>query len=62
VEELEWKDEHLLENKLIDGEPQISAGLVNKLIRVISVPMEDSYLDRIIIEINKYAEFHFVSE
>jgi len=62
MEELEWKDEYLLGNQLIDKEHQIFAGLVNKLIRAVDGGMEDNYLDRIIMEIQKYAEFHFVSE
>ena len=62
MEKLEWKENYLLGNQSIDKEHQIFAELINKLIQAEVENRENDYLDRIILEIQKYAEFHFVSE
>ncbi|MEN8162698.1 MAG: hemerythrin family protein [Acidobacteriota bacterium] len=59
---LEWTD--LLEtgNQNIDAEHRVFVNLVNKLINAIDRGTNNPTMSRLILEIQKYAEFHFVSE
>jgi len=62
MEEIKWKDDYMLGNQLIDRQHQIFASLINKLIRAQNKKRDTYYLNRLIMEIQKYAEFHFISE
>jgi hemerythrin len=62
MDEIEWKDKYLLGNNLIDNQHLAFADLINKFIRAHKSGKENNYLDRLIMEIQKYGEFHFVSE
>ena len=48
MEEIEWKNDYLLGNKLIDKQHQIFAGLINKLIVAQSNNRDTQYLTRLI--------------
>ncbi len=62
MKEIEWSNDYLLGNKLIDKQHQIFADLINKLIVAQNNNRDSHYLTRLIMEIQKYAEFHFISE
>ncbi|MCK5679472.1 bacteriohemerythrin [bacterium] len=62
MEFFEWLDSYSIHNPNIDAEHQIFIKLINKLISAHNNGLDDNYCGRLSLEIQKYAEFHFVSE
>jgi hemerythrin len=62
MENIEWHKSYETGNPNIDAEHMIFFNLVKKLVFALKNKKDSHYLSRIILEIQKYAEFHFVSE
>ena len=62
MEFFEWLDSYSIHNPNIDSEHQIFIKLINKLISAHNDGLDEYYKERLSLEIQKYAEFHFVSE
>jgi hemerythrin len=61
-EVIEWKIEYEIGVQRIDFEHKILLDLVNSLKLAINKNCSKEWLVRIILEIEKFAEFHFISE
>ncbi|MEN8199296.1 MAG: hemerythrin family protein [Thermodesulfobacteriota bacterium] len=59
---LEWYSTLETGSTNVDAEHKIFFNLINKLIHAITSGRDNDYLARLILEIQKYAEFHFISE
>ncbi len=57
-----WQESYSVSNANIDAEHQIFIKLINKLIAAHNEGRDDFYCGRLSLEIQKYAEFHFISE
>ncbi len=62
MKKIKWQDKYLLGDQIIDNEHQIFAHLINKLIMAVNDKKSNKYLERLVLEVQKYGEFHFVSE
>lgn len=58
----EWYSTLETGNRNVDAEHKIFVSLINKLIVAVNGDRDPEYLERLVLEIQKYAEFHFVSE
>ena len=58
----EWLDSYSVHNPSIDAEHKIFFKLTNKLISAHNNGLDDYCCGRLVLEVQKYAEFHFVSE
>ncbi|MDH3347589.1 MAG: hemerythrin family protein [Desulfobulbaceae bacterium] len=62
MEDFKWHVTLETGNDNIDAEHKIFVRLIKKLIHAINNKQEEYYLSRLVLEIQKYTEFHFVSE
>lgn len=62
MENLEWLQVFETGNSNIDAEHKIFFSLIKKLIFALNSGKDAYYLSRLVLELQKYAEFHFVSE
>ena len=62
MKNFEWSESYSIYNPSIDTEHKIFIKLINKLISAHNNDLDDYYCGRLSLEIQKYAEFHFVSE
>jgi hemerythrin-like metal-binding protein len=59
---IRWSDKHALGNVLIDTQHRMLMMLCRKLDIAIKTQQSEQTLQRIMLEVKKFAEFHFVSE
>ena len=59
---IRWSDELLIGNMLIDTQHRMLIMLCRKLDIAIKTQQTEQTVQRIMLEIKKFAEFHFVSE
>lgn len=59
---IKWDGSFEIHHELIDSQHRIFVMLLNKLMANIVKGVDKEYLLRVLDEISKYAEFHFVSE
>lgn len=57
-----WDEKFEIGNELIDSQHKIFLMLLNKLAITAREPHSKEYLFRVLHELQKYAEFHFLSE
>jgi hemerythrin len=60
--EIEWKKEYEVGNLEIDAEHKVFVKIIQKIQHAIEGQAEKKYLERLVLELLKYAEFHFCSE
>lgn len=59
---IKWDGSFDIHHELIDSQHRIFVMLLNKLMANVAKGVDKEYLLRVLDEIKKYAEFHFVSE
>lgn len=59
---IRWSDKHALGNVLIDTQHRMLMMLCRKLDIAIKTQQTPQTIQRVILEVKKFAEFHFVSE
>ncbi len=59
---IEWKKKYEIGHSRIDFEHQIFVDLIAKIYDAAKEGKDKEYLQRLLYELNKYVEFHFVSE
>lgn len=59
---IEWKKKYEIGHPRIDFEHQIFVDLVSRIFDAVNETGDEEYLQRLIYELRKYTEFHFVSE
>jgi hemerythrin len=57
-----WDKSFEIGHELIDSQHRIFLMILNKLIKAVAEGVSREYLFRTLIELKKYAEFHFISE
>ncbi|MBD3306280.1 bacteriohemerythrin [candidate division KSB3 bacterium] len=62
VMEIAWKKTYEVGNLEIDAEHKIFVRIIQKIQRALEHTTEKGYLERLVIELYKYADFHFCSE
>ena len=62
MENIKWHPAFEVGNSKIDSQHEIFVNLIRKLIFAINKGKGAHYLSRLVLELEKYAEFHFVSE
>lgn len=59
---LEWRDELAIGNPLIDAEHRFFLDLIRNIEYSVEAEVHSDYIARLLVEVEKYAEFHFYSE
>lgn len=59
---IHWRDEYNLGIEEIDFEHKIFVKIIQKIERAIIEKKDESYINRLVQELKKYASFHFQSE
>lgn len=62
TEKIHWSDEYLIGVDAVDLQHEYFAGLINRLSEKILSTGDDTYRQRLVDELFKYAVFHFRSE
>ena len=62
MEDIEWHQVFETGNTNIDSEHKIFFSLIKKMVIALNGGKDTFYLSRLALEIQKYAEFHFISE
>ena len=60
--ELEWKSEYETGNEAVDFQHRFFIGLINRIENSFRNSTDENYKSKLIIELRKYADFHFTSE
>jgi hemerythrin len=60
--ELYWVSEFEIGNELVDLQHRYFLGLLNRIEKSFRETTDDNYKRRLINELQKYADFHFISE
>ena len=59
---IEWDKKYEVGNLEIDSEHKVFVRIIQKIIRATEMKKDHNYLERLIYEMLKYADFHFFSE
>ena len=62
MDNIEWKVEYEVGNFEIDAEHKIFVKIISKIQRALLEEKDMAYIDRLFLELFRYAEFHFCSE
>ena len=62
IDEIKWNKRYEVGNLEIDSEHKVFVKLIQKIICAVNKRKKRSYIERLINEIYKYADFHFYSE
>lgn len=62
MSDIEWKKKYEIGHPRIDFEHRIFVDLISRIIDAVDENKDEEYLQRMIYELRKYTEFHFVSE
>jgi len=60
--QLEWNDDLAIGNHLIDAEHHFFLDLVKNIVYSVEAEAHSDYIVRLLVELEKYADFHFCSE
>lgn len=59
---IEWKKQYEIGNLEIDAEHKVFVRIIQKVQHGLERKMNEKYLERLVCELYKYADFHFYSE
>ncbi len=62
MSKIEWKSSYETGNAAVDLQHRYFVGLINRLYDELSVPGDKGHRERLLWEVVKYAELHFLSE
>lgn len=62
MSDLKWKKKYEIGHPRIDFEHRIFVDLITRIYDAIAEKRDGGYLERLMYELQKYTEFHFVSE
>ena len=60
--ELAWESDFETGNEYVDGQHRYFVNLINRIRKSFSESNDIAYKEKLIIELKKYADFHFTSE
>jgi len=60
--DIEWKTQYEVGNLEIDAEHKVFVRIIQRIQQAMKRRMPMSYLERLVVELFKYADFHFCSE